>query len=318
MDEQPKSIWKKSWKDRSAILIWLVCFGITFFVMAIIGLVTNVPKHPPYPLAISILGAVVASVVLGVWLFIRWLCCWRNFKRFLFGLACFATLIALFYAEEDWRGKHDWEKFKREWEAKGEHFDFASVIPPAVPDNQNFAMTPIVYTSYGSMLTRGGKMIPYKDRDTNFVDQMNMNVTHSGDWSKTSGNGNWQIAKMSDLEAWQKTFRTLVATTNEFPIAPQPQKPAQDVLLALSKYNLVIEELRQASQLPYSRFPLEYDNENPAAIVLSHLADLKRCAQVLQLRALAELQNSESEKALADVKLSLRLADFIHTEPFLI
>jgi hypothetical protein len=52
--------------------------------------------------------------------------CWRNFKRFLFGLACFATLIALFYAEEDWRGKHDWEKFKREWEAKGEHFDFAS------------------------------------------------------------------------------------------------------------------------------------------------------------------------------------------------
>ncbi len=65
----------------------------------------------------------------GCWLvtcrrFVRWVCCWRNFKRFLFGLACFATLIALFYAEENWRGKHDWEKYKREWEAKGEKFDF--------------------------------------------------------------------------------------------------------------------------------------------------------------------------------------------------
>jgi len=36
----------------------------------------------------------------GLWLFIRWLCCWRNFKQFLFGLACFITLIALFYAEK--------------------------------------------------------------------------------------------------------------------------------------------------------------------------------------------------------------------------
>jgi hypothetical protein len=36
------------------------------------------------------------------------------------------------------------------------------------------------------------------------------------------------------------------------------------------------------------------------------------------LRAIAELQNGQTEKALADVKLSLRLADSIRTEPFLI
>ena len=94
--------------------------------------------------------------------------CWRNFKRFLFGLACFVTLIALFYAEEDWRGWHAWQKFKHEWEAKGEQFDFGQLVPPPVPDDQNFAMTPIVFTSYGSMLTRDGKGIPYKDRDTQF------------------------------------------------------------------------------------------------------------------------------------------------------
>ncbi len=39
---------------------------------------------------------------------------------------------------------------------------------------------------------------------------------------------------------------------------------------------------------------------------------------MLQLRAIAELQNGQSDKALADVKLMLRLSDSIHTEPFLI
>jgi hypothetical protein len=109
-----------------------------------------------------------------------------------------------------------------------------------------------------------------------------------------------------------------VAKTNEFTVSSQPQTPAQDVLLALSKYDSTIEELREASRLPYSRFPLNYDSEDPAAILLPHLADLKRCSQVLQLRALAELQNGQSEKALDDVNLSLRLADSIHTEPFFI
>ena len=56
----------------------------------------------------------------------------------------------------------------------------------------------------------------------------------------------------------------------------------------------------------------------PAAILLPHLAALKRCAQALQLRAIAELQNDQQEKALADVKLVLQLTDKIRTEPFLI
>ena len=46
-------------------------------------------------------------------------------------------LIALFYAEEDWRGKRAWEKCKRELEAKGEVLDWNAYIPPPVPDDQN-------------------------------------------------------------------------------------------------------------------------------------------------------------------------------------
>jgi hypothetical protein len=232
-------------------------------------------------------------------------------------LGCFVLLVTFFYAEEDWRGWHAWQKFKREWEAKGEKFDLASIVPQPVPDDQNIALTPIVFTSYGNMLTRDGKAIPHEQRDTDFVNRLKMPVDFNGD-GPTNAIGNWQKGSKSDLQAWQNYYRKLAATTNTFPAPPQPQTPAQDVLLALSKYDLAIEELREASRLPYTRFPLEYDKDNPAAILLPHLASLKGVTQTLRLRAIAELQSGQTEKALDDVKLSLRLADSIRNEPLLI
>ena len=72
------------------------------------------------------------------------------------------------------------------------------------------------------------------------------------------------------------------------------------------------------AKLPDSRFPLDYDIEDPAEILLPHLAVLKQCSLALQLRAIAELQNGQSEKAFDDVKLMFRLTDSVHTEPFII
>jgi hypothetical protein len=244
-----------------------------------------------------------------------WKKSWQG-KKVLFALACLATLIALFYAEEDWRGWHAWNNFKHEWEAKGEKFDFKDFVPPPVPDDQNFALTPIVYSSYGQWLTRDGKAVPPDKRNTNFVNRLKMDIVHN--YEESPKDGNWQIAKISDLKEWRNYYSALAATTNEFSVAPQPQSPAADVLLALSKYDPAIEELRQASQLPYSRFPLDYDIENPAEILLPHLAVLKQCSLALQLRAIAELQNGQSDQALDDIKLALRLTGSVRTEPFII
>ena len=63
---------------------------------------------------------------------------WRFPRRVLITLAIFATLIAIFYAEEDWRGRRAWENCKRELEAKGVVMDWEKIIPPPVPDDQNF------------------------------------------------------------------------------------------------------------------------------------------------------------------------------------
>ena len=101
----------------------------------------------------------------------------------------------------------------------------------------------------------------------------------------------------TDLKVWQNYYRALAAKTNEFPVPPQPQSPAADVLLALSKYDSAIEELRQASQLPYSRFPLELRyGRSVRRFCCRILAAMKGCSQVLQLRAIAELQNGQKRK----------------------
>jgi hypothetical protein len=87
---------------------------------------------------------------------------------------------------------------------------------------------------------------------------------------------------------------------------------------ALSRYEAAIEELRAASRLPCSRVPVNYEGELPWRILLPHRACLKSCAQALRLRSVAELQNSQPDQALKDVRLSLHLTDKVRTEPLLI
>jgi hypothetical protein len=74
--------------------------------------------------------------------FFRWLFGWRTIRRALVAVACCATLIALFYTEENWRGKRAWENAKRELEAKGTVLDWSAYIPPPVPDGQNIFKAP--------------------------------------------------------------------------------------------------------------------------------------------------------------------------------
>src|ERR1019366_529823 len=324
MNEKPKSIWKKSWQGLHWLRAWVMvvaatCFTVLIVTLLISGGPRNFSDWWPTLVFTLVVSVVVATVFVGLWAFLRWLCSWHNFCRFLFGLACFITLIALFYAEEDWRGWHAWNKFKHEWEAKGEHFDFASMVPPPVPNDQNFALTPVVASSYETMLDKSGQEI--NPRNTNVVDRLSMITWRDNHWKHVPKSDGWLVGKKADLVSWQDYFRSPPPNsveTNSFPVAPRPQSPADDILLALSKYDSAIEEFRQAAQLPYSRFPLTYDKDNPAGIMLPHLSAVKSCALALNLRALAGLQNGRSETAWADVKLSLRLADSIHTEPFLI
>ncbi len=324
-ENESKSIWKKSLPLPGLMMLWLVLLAAS---LALLVIVTPIVDQP-FPMSLSsfwllILGAVFATSFLGLWLFIGWLCCWKNFRRFLFALACLATLIALLYVEEDWRGWHAWRQFRQQWEAKGEHFDLASLAPPPVPDQQNFAMKIITVTRSGQDYDSDGKPINNSSRVTSFVINTNLDIFsqnldifhNQDDFANTNTVSDRAQGKFTSLETWLSYYRGLASRTHEFPIPAQRGSPADDVLQTLSKFDAVLEELRAASQLPASRFPLDYDNEFPWTIAVPHFTFLENCASLLQLRSVAELQNGQSEKALDDVRLGFQLADKVRTEPF--
>lgn len=322
MNEEPNNLGKQTGRDWRYCRLWLILVAVTFLVLLIViqllpGGRRSFSDWMQPALFLFGVSLAVATVFVGVWVVGRCLCRWRNLKRVLPAGAGLIALIALFYAEEDWRGWHAWNQFKSAWETKGEQFHLASVVPPAVPDDQNFALTPIAFTSYGQILTREGKLIPPEKRDEHFVVRMRMPLTLD---SLTPANcaGDRVKGTFTRLDCWQGYYREVAAMRNAFPVPAQPQSPAVDVLLALSKYDDVIEELRAACRLPYSRYPINYNSESPFMIYLPHLAPLKGCAAMLQLRSVAELQNGQPDKALEDVQLALQLADKVRTEPILI
>ncbi len=144
MNESPKQKTHRWW--RKTAWIWLVFFALTAVILCIVGVTTQMPKHPPYPLMVFLISSYIATIASvlyllfwGVGLFLRWSFASRHhFRRVLIGLAVLATLSAFFYLEEDWRGKRAWASCQRELQAKVIELDWNKYIPPPVPDDQNF------------------------------------------------------------------------------------------------------------------------------------------------------------------------------------
>jgi hypothetical protein len=69
-------------------------------------------------------------------------------KKIGLGLTGLVGLAVLVYAGETLRGKSAWENFKKEWEAKGEVFDYKQIIPQPIPSAKNFAHIPLLKPLY--------------------------------------------------------------------------------------------------------------------------------------------------------------------------
>ncbi|MDQ3621381.1 MAG: hypothetical protein M3463_02690 [Verrucomicrobiota bacterium] len=249
--------------------------------------------------------------------FLRWsfraIFNWRTARRAMLALATLATLIAIFYAVENWRGQRAWAQLKQEMEARGEKLDVAAFIPPPVPDERNFAMAPLWRDIFANPNTAANSAT----RRPHVVGQNGR--------AKVPQRGDWLQARRTDLADWQRYYRELHAemasfpnqpVADEFPIPPEPGTPAEDVLLALSRFDQKLEEMRAAARRPESRFPLRYEDGFNTA--LPHLGLLQGASAVLKLRSLAELELGQIDAAFADVQLHFRMLAALKTEPLLI
>jgi hypothetical protein len=339
MKAKLRNILQTAWNEPRHFFFWLAMLSLCCFAAVALGLAL---VGPVLWLAFAALGCILCFLISIPAFILAWippvrrLLSWVLQRRYLV-LGCLVTLVALFYAIENWRGRRAWQDFKREREAKGERFDLASLAPPPVPADQNFFETPL-WSDLRFVATNGTVVWS----ETNHGDRVIFNAV-GPKGNKAPSPGGWPKAEHADLVAWQafyrgsnnvfaadqtaeETFRRRYGpepappysgpTTNYFPIAKEPQTPAADVLLALSSFETNRQLLIAAAARPQARFWVNY--EAGYGMLLPHLARLKGSSQYLGLHATAALKAGDRATALEDVKLMFRLIKSIQLDPNLI
>ena len=299
---------------------WFLLSGGIIFLVILYSLVMSSPGVRGWSLVASAFVLAVVATGLGVLalLFGRWLCRWRNLRRVLFILACLVTLIALAYAEENWRGRRAWQRHRQECEAKGEKFSLAALAPPPVPDEKNFALTPLLKSALDFVHVQGSEGLVWPDSNA-MARLNNMSAELRPQPSRRTNDhlvlGNLEKGTFADLSACAEFYR---GNTN-YPQAAETVSAPERILFALGRFDSELKELREAAaSRPYGRFPIRYDEEPPWAILLPHLAHIKALTILTCVRATAELEFGRSADALQDLKVGFRLSDCIHEEPILI
>jgi len=244
--------------------------------------------------------------------FFRWLFSWRGVRRILIVLAWTATILALFYAEENWRGRRKWNTTRKQLEARGEQLDFKGFIPKPIPDDQNFAATPLIQ----SWFVRGSNFNTWQDS----YNKVSGKISSS---KRASDRGHRHF---TDLAAWEMAFNALKSGTlskaekfeSDKLDLESRQRAAPAVLEGLKDVEGKLGELRTASQRPDALYPVVYKLDDPWGLLLPHLLAIKGACQRLQLMACAKLAAGQNDSALSDVKLILYLADSVKDEPLII
>jgi hypothetical protein len=238
---------------------------------------------------------------------------WRRVLKALAWGGSFAfTLLALVWALEDWCGARAWQAYLEK--VKGSWIEPAKLIPPPVPDEQNFAAIPLLqpladYTkpplpsdstkSYSSKVYRNPEVVER-------LMKIGEIQTKKGGAISLHANGNWCAGRSCDMAELQKQYRQY----EEFGLSGPPVKPAEEVLKVLSRYDSHLEALRAGAARPFTRFPLRaVDLEDQVFGGHSYQTVFLKSCWVLKLRALAELSLGKSQEAGADLLLYLRLTE---------
>ena len=202
-----------------------------------------------------------------------------------------------------------------QWEAKGESFDFSALLPPPVPEAENFAQTPLLKPLYEFTTS------PVVWRDTNTLTRLHeISANLSNAHNRSPDEFKLGNLEQGTLPTWPALAAFYRENTN-YPQAAASATPGgkRFWVTALGKFDAQLGELREAAASPaFVRFDIHYDKEPVSTILLPHLSVIKGCIILTSARATAELEAHRSADAVADLKLGFRLADSITNEFFLI
>ena len=230
---------------------------------------------------------------------------WFRLARGLFfTVLTLATLLALLWAFENWRGERQWQALVKSYAAKGDPLDFFGTSPATVTDDQNVTISPLLKPLLEYDVVKGEPVW----RDTNGIARLDaLKLPGLGAEENKGSDGRTPLAR------WQTAFRA----TNSFPLPSTAGTPAADILAALSLWKPELDELETATRRPYARFIRNYTQEDIGSL-LPQLSRGKAISRILQLRCAARLAAGDTDGALADIELNERWAHALGSDPLLI
>lgn len=211
---------------------------------------------------------------------------WSAARTILLCSAILATLVAIFYVEENWRGGRAWSAFKREAAAAGISPEIADYIPAPVPDSQNFAATPLIARLYESSPmwknaeALSKRLCPERRTQSN----ASIAVGHGPEW----GLPDWADGIRADLAGIQ-------------------EKEGMDLATHLASVSSEMDEIARAAERPAAVYP-ESDYLFKAGIGYSPVFALMTFSRLYGVRAMQHLDAGEPEPAAGLVCTLLRLA----------
>jgi hypothetical protein len=220
----------------------------------------------------------------------------RRWARLVYSLAALATLIALFYAVENWRGRRAWEACKRDLEARHLPTDWTPPKLANIPEDQNFADTPFL------------KSNGYKSRRE--LNGPNPNPLSCPGLALTTRMVD--MGELLDLTECQNDLREM---TN-LALPPLPREPALDVIDAFRPIEAVLNELRAASLRPHSAFVIQ--GNDPIDMDMPNFVVCRSIAQILWLHSGAELALGHPEEAFRDQLVVHRLSEALKSSDTLV
>ncbi len=226
--------------------------------------------------------------------FLRRIVAPRNLLRFAFIVAALAVIWYGFCLEERWRGRRAWAAYREAALARGTKLDLETVLPPAVPDAENFAAIPMIREIFAT--NAAGKPAPewfaalkLKERPLPAF---------------PSGTTDFSLA------AWQKFF------VEHGVLRAAGADPSSDVLAALAIVQPELDELHEAARRPHAKFPVPW--EKGFATPVPHLGPLLLAVRVQQLAVTAHLARGDSAAAYAVWQDSLQIYRALRDEPVII
>lgn len=214
----------------------------------------------------------------------------------LFGFAALLTLVGIAWAFENWRAERHWNQVRAGLVERGVALDWASYVPPEVPNEDNFGALPFWEEhfhapSYGGDVRRLIALPPLAKKK----EEARRSLTN---------------ALPVPLEDFVEAF---TLSTN-WPGYKAVGIPEVDVLSAFVPMEPALRMLREGLDRKHRVFPVEF--EGGYRTILPHLATLVVLHRTLDLQTRALLQADQKARAFESARFSARLASVLESEPF--